>query len=275
MQSEFYYIKRPSVFIYSCPDSRGGVSDELLYGTKIRLISEKTMGSFYRCETSYGYSGFIKEKDFSAESFPDALFTYTVCSCACDVLPGPEYKNRPLLTLPKGSLITSNHRKNDDDRFLPVIFGKSRCYVPSACVREYYVHTAPHGKIKNKSAFRKRICDDALSYVGTPYRWGGKSSSGIDCSGLCFMAYYLNGITLFRDSFADKRYVSEIKRSELLPADLIYFKGHMGLYIGDGEFVHASASAGYVTVSSLEKESIIYNKKLASSVSCFARSVLL
>ncbi|MBR4979821.1 MAG: C40 family peptidase [Clostridia bacterium] len=275
MQNGYFYIKRPSVCIFSGPDVKSGVSDELLYGTKIRLISEKTKENFYRCETDYGYSGYIREKDVSKEYFPDALFCYAVCSCACDVLPNPEYKNRPLATLPKGSLIPSNRKKTDFDRFLPVIFGKSRCYVPSSCVREYTVHGSFDGKIKNKSAFRKRICDDALSYVGTPYRWGGKSSFGIDCSGLCFMAYFLNGITVFRDSFPDSRYVSEIKRSELLPADLIYFKGHMGLYIGDGEFVHASASAGYVTVSSLEKGSIIYNKKLASFVSCFARSVLL
>ncbi len=275
MQNEYFTVKYPSVYLYTYPDSKSELADELLYGTKFRLISEKTHDSFYRCETSYGYSGYIRDKSVSREDSDDCIFTYVVSSCACDVLPFPEYKRRPITTLPKGSLVFSNHKKVENDRFLCVSFNKRRCYVPSSCVRPYNTYKSSSGIIKNKSAARKRICDDALSYVGTPYRWGGKSPCGIDCSGLCFMSYFMNGITIFRDSFPDSRYVSEIGKSELLPADLIYFKGHMGLYIGDGEFVHASASCGYVTVSSLEKTSIIYKKSLADSVSCFARSVLL
>ncbi|MGI6197151.1 MAG: C40 family peptidase [Eubacteriales bacterium] len=122
------------------------------------------------------------------------------------------------------------------------------------------------------SALRKQICDDALSYLGTPYRWGGRTPSGIDCSGLCFTVYALNGLPLWRDAYADKRYVHEIDKTRLQPGDLIYFKSHMALYIGDDEYVHASASTGYVTVGSLNPASVLWRQDLAQSFLCFAES---
>ena len=186
------------------------------------------------------------------------------------MLTQPTYINRPVMSLSKGSIVYSRHLLSKSGKFLPAIHRKHRCYLSAAALKPMI----PTGTVpaEPSSAFRKKLCDDALSYLGTPYRWGGKSSSGIDCSGLCFMTYFLNGLPLWRDSYADKRYVHEISAEKAKQGDLIYFKGHIALYIGDGEYVHSSATTGFVTVNSLNKNSIIYRQDLKDSFICFARS---
>lgn len=268
MDNKEYIINYPSVYMHTAPDITSEVSDELLYGTTLKKIA--MYGDYFRCETSYGYGGYVHEKYLCEENQPDGAKPYIVTSPFCDLLTEGAYKYRPVTTLPRGSILYSRHCLSRADRFFSVIYKKHKCYVPASGIRLYEKNDG--AIIDKNSDIRRKICDSALFYLGTPYRWGGKSPSGIDCSGLCFMAYYLNGIPLWRDSYADTRYVHEINSERALQGDLIYFKGHMALYIGDGEYVHSSASAGCVTVNSLRKNSIIYREDLAEKLICFARS---
>lgn len=278
MSEPTYRIDRPSVFMHVTPDIAGEVSDELPYGTGVRKLSgpfdAAGHGSYYRCETEYGYCGYLHEKYLNSPDEADGeepLYPFVVTAPYCDVLIDSLYKYRPIVTLPRGARVYARRERLGADRFFPILHKKRRCFVPSAALRPYKeCRTAVSGD--EGETLRRRVCDDALSYLGTPYRWGGRTPSGIDCSGLCFTAFFLNGLVLWRDAFADKRYVHEIGETQLLPADLIYFKGHMAMYIGGGEYVHASASAGCVTVNSLHKESLIYRDDLAQKVVCFARS---
>lgn len=271
MDNKEYFINNPSVYMHTAPDITSEVSDELLYGTKLKKIA--MYGDYYRCETSYGYSGYVHEKYLYEDELPAGAKQYIVTASHCDLLTEAVYRYRPVITLPRGSIIHSRHCLSRADRFFSVIHKKHKCYIPASAVRLY---TPTDGAVPEKSRdIRRKICDDALYYLGTPYRWGGKSMQGIDCSGLCFMTYFLNGIPLWRDSYADTRFVHEISAERALQGDIIYFNGHMALYIGDGEYVHSSASAGCVTVNSLRKNSIIYRADLADKVVCFARSNLL
>lgn len=280
MSKQFFRIYLPSVFMHTSADIASEVSDELLYGTTVRKISppipaKNGSGNYYRCETDYGYSGYLHEKylGFPDNSDTDGLIPYIITASCCDILIDCVYKYRPVLTLSRASIVRAKRVCTGSERFFPIFHKGCRCFVPSFAVKRYALRTQlDEGE---KEQIRKSICDDALSYLGTPYRWGGRSFSGIDCSGLCFTAYFLSGIQIWRDSFADKRYVHEIDMDDLLPGDLIYFKGHMAIYIGDGEYVHSSASAGCVTVNSFNKSSIIYRQDLAQSIVCFARSNLM
>ena len=271
METNLYKITFPSVFMHTLPDISAEVSDELIYGTVLHKISESD--DFIRCETDYGYSGYIHSGYLSDVCTTQDTHLYIVNTIFADLLTSDTYKYRPVITLPKGSIVESRKDSIPDGRFFEVLHRGHRCYIPAKSV-------SPYKKLadvnpQDVTLLRKKICDDALMYLGSPYRWGGKSPSGIDCSGLCFMSYFLNGIPLWRDSFADKRFVHEIPESKAKQADLIYFKGHMAIYIGDGEYVHSSASAGCVTVNSLNKGSIIYRADLADKFICFARSNLL
>ena len=100
------------------------------------------------------------------------------------------------------------------------------------------------------------VVEKALEAMGTPYRWGGSDANGYDCSGLIQWAYGEHGIVLPRTSRDQARTgtAQDPSITVLLPGDILTFPqgsgvSHVGLYVGDGQFIHSS-SAG-VRLSSL------------------------
>jgi peptidoglycan DL-endopeptidase CwlO len=93
----------------------------------------------------------------------------------------------------------------------------------------------------------------ALRYLGVPYVWGGSSPSGFDCSGLVMYVYAQLGISLPHYTVAQWNATLPISTSELQPGDLVFFDGlgHVGIYIGGGQFVHAPHTGTVVQIASL------------------------
>ena len=94
----------------------------------------------------------------------------------------------------------------------------------------------------------------AMQYLGVPYVWGGASpSQGFDCSGLTSYAYAQIGISLPHHAASQYGYGTPVSYDELQPADLVFFSGlgHMGMYIGGGQFIHAPHTGDVVKISSL------------------------
>ena len=102
----------------------------------------------------------------------------------------------------------------------------------------------------------EEIVKTAKMYLGVPYLWGGTTSLGVDCSGFIFTVYKMNGYIIPRDAESQFNYCEHIEDEKLLPGDLVFFTtylpgpSHVGIYMGDGNFIHASSSKG-VTVSSI------------------------
>jgi len=94
----------------------------------------------------------------------------------------------------------------------------------------------------------------AMQYLNVPYVWGGASPSGFDCSGLVMYVYGQVGISLPHNAAMMYSSVGvSVSREELQPGDLVFFDGlgHMGLYIGGGQFIHAPHTGDVVKISSL------------------------
>jgi cell wall-associated NlpC family hydrolase len=97
----------------------------------------------------------------------------------------------------------------------------------------------------------------ALQYLGVPYVWGGASpSTGFDCSGFVMYVFAQIGVSLPHHAASQYGYGVPISRDQLAPGDLVFFDGlgHVGIYIGNGQFVHAPHTGDVVKISSLDED---------------------
>jgi cell wall-associated NlpC family hydrolase len=103
------------------------------------------------------------------------------------------------------------------------------------------------------SPYGSQVVAIAMSYIGTPYVWGGAAPGGFDCSGLVMYSFAQLGISLPHSSYAMWNYGVPVPYDQLQPGDIVFFDGlgHVGLYIGGGEFVDAPYTGAYVRVDSL------------------------
>lgn len=114
------------------------------------------------------------------------------------------------------------------------------------------VSTALKGKADNE--YTKALLGEAYKWLGTPYKYGGENKNGADCSGFV-MKVYLDAldVKLPRVSREQGAFCKKIDKSDLFPGDLIFFNTgksgkvtHVGIYLGEGKMIHASASKGVV-----------------------------
>lgn len=99
------------------------------------------------------------------------------------------------------------------------------------------------------------IASFAKQFLGVPYTWAGNSPSGFDCSGFTYYVFGQFGVDLPR--MADGQFNAGVSAGQLQPGDLVFFStyepgpSHVGIYIGDNQFIHSSSGTGDVTITSL------------------------
>ncbi|MBE6984333.1 MAG: NlpC/P60 family protein [Ruminococcaceae bacterium] len=114
----------------------------------------------------------------------------------------------------------------------------------------------------------QQIASFALNYVGCPYVYGGTSPSGFDCSGFVQYVFQQNGISINRTATAQLSNGYSVSYNDMKPGDIVYFgygstASHVGIYVGNGNFVHAQNSSTGVVITSLS-ESYYANRFLCA-----------
>ncbi len=132
-------------------------------------------------------------------------------------------------------------------------------------IEEFYIvrpedYPVARRKQYGTNYLREALVRSAQDFIGVPYLWGGTSSdNGFDCSGLTMTVYQLNGMNLPRNSARQFEVGSSVESiSDLHRGDLVFFSAkwkngvsHVGVYIGNGQFIHASSQGKKIRIDSL------------------------
>jgi len=105
----------------------------------------------------------------------------------------------------------------------------------------------------------QQVVDRAKQYLGVPYRWGGTTPAGFDCSGFMWYLYRQFGVQLNRVAHDQRRNGTPVARADLLPGDLVFFYpragathvSHVGMYVGGGYMIHAPSTGNVVRFTSI------------------------
>ena len=117
-------------------------------------------------------------------------------------------------------------------------------------IREKALKEAAKRKEEKRVAKRQEVADFAVQFVGNPYVWGGTSlTSGADCSGFVQSVYANFGVSLPRTSYEQQNWGTEVSYADAQPGDLICYGGHVAIYMGNGQIVHASNSRDGIKIS--------------------------
>jgi peptidoglycan endopeptidase LytE len=136
------------------------------------------------------------------------------------------------------------------EQYLGIIYDDEIAFIEWATVVIPYFVELPTARIG--SSLASLIIEMSFSYLGTPYLWGGASPAGFDCSGFMVYLFASQGIRLYHSSVIQaQRHGFRVTRNEIERGDLVFFGSdgeisHVGLYTGDGHFIHASSGGGVV-----------------------------
>ena len=251
--------------LYEGPSVHTPRCDEVLCGEPVALLDVPRPG-WRRVRTEYGYEGFAPDGCLALGPLADgdwpAPNAQRVLSAFCQVQTAPSVRAPALALLPRGALVVPWGTCPCEGWTAVRLSGGRRGYVPSG------VLAPPPPSPGDEAAFRASLVRTALLYLGTPYRWGGRSPLGLDCSGLVFTVYQLHGITIFRDARMEPGFpIYPAVPEDRKPGDLLYFPGHVALSLGSDRYIHATAHEGAgVRLNSLSPGAPDYRPDLAASL---------
>lgn len=267
---KFAVINKAIGVLKSEPKEDSESADEVLFGMNVEILKEAENNWFY-VRTHYKYEGYIYGNNLIINDEISKNWekkkNVIVINSFSDVLNKPQASGYKIVSLTRGSNLISTGEVSDNKSFIKVKLPNSEVgWIRKSFISKLKVDY----NINDENNLRDNLALSALSYLGTQYRWGGKSPLGIDCSGLCSMAYMLNGIVIYRDAKIREGFpIKEISFKNIKKGDLIFFPGHVAMYLEDGNYVHSSTSNDVVKINNLNETAENYNEYLAKCIKNF------
>ena len=209
------------------PSPDAPLDTEALHGERVTVYDENGEGWYWGQLASDGYVGWIPANALRAPGPPP---THRVAALRTFVFPGRSIKAPPVDALSLGSCVAVKIPQRDDSRELTDL--ASGFWIPTR-------HLAP---IESTEPDFVAVAE---RFVGVPYLWGGKTSLGIDCSGLVQIALTASGVACPRDSDMQENALGVPLPTDdlagLRRGDLIFWKGHVAIVRDERSIVHANA----------------------------------
>jgi cell wall-associated NlpC family hydrolase len=234
------------------PSSDAELATQALKGERVTIYDRNGEGFAWGQLNSDGYVGWLPDR---ALAKPGAATTHKITALRTFAFPGPSIKLPPVDTLVMGATITVLREDG-----------------PFAATREgFYLPRRHIGRLDKMQADFVAVAE---RFVGTPYLWGGKSSLGIDCSGLVQVSLNAAGTGCPRDSDMQQdglgRMLDAAESKNLQRCDLIFWKGHVAIVRDAETIVHANAHH-MATVVEHTREAIARIKAAGSEIVAIKR----
>lgn len=266
--------------VRSEPNTTSSVLAKLRNGTEVDILSESTDGWY---EIAFGDSKGYVSSDYVVVNSPEemvsavAALSPTAVSNATEAAAAqpaaeaqaqPEVKTIYVRVTASALNVRSGPGTNYDKvsslragRVVKVVSdaGNGWYQVEQGYISKDYVIQVDESEA-TASAKGQEVANYALTFVGYPYVYGGSSPKGFDCSGFAKYIYAQFGVTINRTASNQMDNGTAVSMGELQPGDLVFFKksgtgskraSHVGIYIGGGQFVHASTARTGVIVSNM------------------------
>lgn len=220
--ADLYQIHVPSVFVRKAPDERAEVSNQLLYGETLVILDDNNP-NWLEIESSHdGYHGFIPTTAIGKPFTP----SHRVSVALTHVYEQPDFKSAILSPLFFHSFLQSSGQT--ENGFFRLDYG--------GWIFESHLSPA--------DATESDFVKTAQLFEGAPYVWGGRSVSGIDCSGLVQIALMAAGIDTPRDTGEQDQSVGSPAlddKTALQRGDLVFFEGHVGVMLDAETLLNATS----------------------------------
>ncbi len=240
MAAATWIVIAPVANMHSAPDTDSDVVSQAIYSTEVDVAERQ--GGWVRATTPDGYQGWLQVSGLleSDSSHARQGRIAVVESLFANLYQDPDVTgHRPMLTVPyEARLEVAAEPDEENRRWIQVRLPDNR---------EAWVQ---RGDVRFDRGFLSvgEVVSLARRFEGLPYLWGGASAFGYDCSGFTQMLCRRRGLSIPRDASPQAGWegMETIERSDLVPGDLVYFGDsaekitHTGMYVGNGEFIHAS-----------------------------------
>ncbi len=214
------HVVDPIAPVSAAPSHQAEQVSQALMGERVTIYDRDSEGWAWGQLGSDGYVGWLPD---AALGIASAEPTHKVTALRTFAFPGPSIKLPPLTTLPMGATFVVSRVV---DGF---VISAEGMFIPAQHV----------GTLESMESDFVAVAE---RFVGTPYLWGGKTSLGIDCSGLVQIALTMSGIGCPRDSDMQCNGLGrDIALSDLTRGDLLFWKGHVAIARDATTMVHANA----------------------------------